>query len=415
MDRRSTTPGATLCLFAVFWLAAETSRGEDWPCWRGPRQDGVSRETGLLKTWPASGLRVLWQADLSGGYSSVAVAQGRLYTHTARNKKEEIVLCLDAATGKERWRYVYPCDYDRHVTLKEGDDSGPRATPAVDGDRVYTIGTTGVVLCLDAQSGRKVWQRDLLELGGRRCPLRGYCSSPLIRGEHLYVHPGGSRNNSIAALNKRDGSLVWQALNDNVSCSTPIWIEGAPPQILFLTAEGAVGVAPQDGKLLWRYAWKRGMSLHAATPVYQGGRVFLSSGHGGGGVLFRLGTEAGPETVWTTRAMQNQYATSVLYEGHLYGFSDTRLRCLDFATGEVLWTHVGLGKGSLLVADGCLLLLSERGDLVLAEATPKGYVEKGRCRVLDGASLSVPVLAGGRLYLRNEQRLVALDLHGSRP
>src|SRR5262249_39844825 len=138
-------------LFALLGWPATPAPAQDWPCWRGPHRDGASRETGLLKVWPADGPRVLWRAELSGGFSSVAVAKGSLYTHTAKDRKEEIVVCFDAATGKEVWRYRYPCDYDWLVTLRENYDSGPRATPAVDGECVYTIGTGGTVLCLEAR------------------------------------------------------------------------------------------------------------------------------------------------------------------------------------------------------------------------------------------------------------------------
>jgi outer membrane protein assembly factor BamB len=385
--------------------------GEDWPCWRGPHADGISRETGLRNTWPKEGPRVLWKAELSGGYSAIAAARGRLYTHTAKNKKEEIVVCLDAVTGKDVWRYRYPCDYDKYVTLRELYDRGPRATPAVDGDYVYTIGTTGIVLCLEAKTGKKVWERDLLKIAARSCPPQGYCSSPLIVGGHLYVHPGGAEGSSIAALNKKDGSLIWQALSDTPSYATPIAIDfHGSPQIVYFTGDAVVGVAPKDGRLLWRHPWQTEPQIHGATPIHEDGQIFISSNYGTGGAVLRLRQEGNPEEVWKSRAMQNQYATSILYQGHLYGFSGFRLRCVDFATGKPCWDKTGFHKGSLLLADGRLIILSEDGTLALAEATPKAYVEISRCKPLDGACCTVPVLAGGRLYIRNEDLLLALDL-----
>jgi outer membrane protein assembly factor BamB len=346
----------------------------------------------------------------------VAVAQGRVFTHTARAKQEEIVLCLDAATGKELWRYTYACDYDKLVTLRENYDSGPRATPAVDGDCVYTIGTSGIILCLEAKTGKKVWQNDLLQIAGRRCPPQGYCSSPLVLGEHVYVHPGGNQGNSVAALNKRDGRLVWQALDDPPSYATPVGIEfNGTLQIVFFTGQAVVGVAAKDGQLLWRVEWRTEPPIHGATPIAAGGQVFISSNYGTGGALLRLRKDGNPDVVWKSRVMQNQYATCVLYQGHLYGFSGFRLRCVDFATGQSKWDKMGLGKGSLLIADGHLIILSEKGDLILAEATPKGYIEKSRCRPLRGACCSVPVLAGGRFFLRNEKEILALDLKERRP
>jgi outer membrane protein assembly factor BamB len=354
---------------------------------------------------------VLWKADLSGGYSSIAVAGGRVFTHTARHKKQEIVYCWDAASGKELWRHAYACDYDRHLTLIEGADNGPRATPAVDGDRVYTIGTTGIVLCLDAATGKKLWQAELLKLGRRKCPPRGYCSSPLVVGNHVYVHPAGRQSNSLAALDKNTGAILWTALDDPQGFATPIWIEShGLSQLVHFTATGVVCVAPDTGRLLWRYSWNTSPNGHAATPIFIDDKVFISSGNGLGGALFRVPENGTPETVWKTRAMQNEYATSVFYEGYLYGFSVARLRCLDIATGQPKWDRADLGKGTLLVADHHLIILTEAGDLVLAEATPKGYREKSRCKPLEGVCLSAPVFSGGRLFIRSEQMIVALDL-----
>jgi outer membrane protein assembly factor BamB len=402
------------CLFPP----AGAARAGDWPHWRGPRSDGTSPETGLLRAWPESGPPLLWKVPLTGGYSSVAVAGGRLFTMTARAKKEEIVLCLDVATGRELWRYRYDCDYDRHPTLTERWDSGPRATPAVDGDRVYTIGTTGVVLCLDVRTGAKVWQRDLLELGGRKCPPFGYCGSPLVVGVRVYVQPGGPAGKSVAALDSRDGRTVWRALDAPPGYATPVWADvPGEPQVICFAGDCALGVAPADGTLLWRYPWRNEMerSLNATTPVYADGRVFLTSlVSGNGGSLLRLTGRGAPELVWKAKTMQSHYPTPVLYQGHLYGFSNVRLRCVDFATGRARWDVSGLGKGSLLVADGRLVILGGEGDLVLAEATPARYAEVSRCEPLDGDCLTAPALADGRLFVRNEKVLLALDLrdHG---
>jgi outer membrane protein assembly factor BamB len=356
---------------------------------------------------------VLWKVKLSGGFSSVAVARGRVFAHTAKEKKEEIVLCLDATTGNELWRYAYPCAYTRAVTLVESSDSGPRATPAVDGDFVYTIGTTGIVLCLEAATGKKAWEADLRIIGERQCPPRGYCGSPLVVGDRVFVHPGGAQGKSVAALNKKDGSVEWTALDDPIAHATPTYaVVGGTPQVIYFTGRGAAAVAPKDGKLLWRYDWPTDGNCHCSSPIYHDGQVFISSAYGSGGALLKLNKDGPPETVWKNLVMQNQYSTSVLLDGHLYGFSNARLRCVEFATGRSVWDQSGLGKGTLLAADGYLVLLGEKGDLVLAEATPKGYREKARCKPLTGVCLTAPALAGGRLFVRNENLLIALDLTG---
>ncbi len=395
---------------ALGWPA----RASDWPNWRGPQHDGISRETGLLKSWPADGLKVLWQTHLTGGYSSVVVANGRLFTQTKDNK-EDLVLCVDALTGKKLWEYRYPCDYAKYPSLDKRFLTGPKATPTVDGDRVYALGNTGLLQCLDVHTGKLIWERDILKLAGRSCPEYGYCNSPFIVVDLLFVHPGGNKGNSIAALHKKDGSTAWQALDDRIGWATPIYIQVAGvPQVVYFTGQSGIGVSPSAGELLWRLDWQTAFDINAATPIYSEGYLFLSSNYGSGGVLLRLKPKGDPEVVWKSLAMQNHFSTSVLYQGHLYGFSTNRLRCVEFKTGHVKWDKAGLGKGSVLIADGHLIVLGEDGTLVLAEATSKEYVEKARWKAMDGTCWSVPVLASGKLYLRNEKRLLALDLVHSR-
>jgi hypothetical protein len=336
-----------------------------------------------------------------------------------KDNNQEVVVCLDAATGKDLWRYRYDCDYSAYPTFTGGgmpqSRTGPRATPAVDGDRVYTLGATGVLLCLEAAIGKKVWQQDLLQMGKLKVPNHGYCSCPLVVGDSVYVQPGGPGGRSLAALDKKDGTILWQALDDKVGQGTPVWVEGNGfPQVIFFTGVAVVGVAPKDGQLLWRHPWKTTFELNIATPLYSDGKVFISSNYGSGAALLRLTGKQEPEVVWKEKSMQNHFSTSILYEGNLYGFSDDRFRCVDFTTGKVQWDKTGLGKGSLVLADGQLLVLGSNGQLVLVKATSDQYTEVSRCQVLDKAKLSwiVPVVSDGRLFVRNEWTLKALDLKG---
>jgi outer membrane protein assembly factor BamB len=184
--------GIAFCIF----LTAAWVNGDDWPCWRGPHGDGIARETGLLQEWPAQGPKQLWNADLSGGFSSVVVADGRMFTQT-KGVNEEVVVCLDVATGNDLWRYRYPCDYAAHKSFTGGgmpaSRTGPRSTPTVDGDRVYTLGATGTFLCLETKTGKKVWQQDLLKLAETDCPHHGFCSCPLVVGDRIYLPPRRSQ------------------------------------------------------------------------------------------------------------------------------------------------------------------------------------------------------------------------------
>jgi len=418
----------------VLTAFAAQLNAQDWPRWRGQHFDGVSRETGLLNPWPKEGPRQIWQVGLSGGFSTVAVADGRLFTQT-KDGTHELVLCLDAATGKELWRHRYVADYDAHVTFTSGprpdSRTGPRATPTVDGDRVYVMGATGILIALEAKTGKEIWQHQMLRPAGKfpiadprstfppaEVPMHGISSSPLVVGDRLYVAPGGPSGKTLAALDKNTGKVIWEALDDGVGHASPIWSEVAgSPQLIFLTATAAVGLAPQNGRLLWRYPWKTTFDLNVATPVVADGHVFISSNYGKGGAMLRLNNTETPEKVWESVSMQNHFSTSVLHEGFLYGFSSTRLRCVDFKTGEVRWDKTGFGIGSVIVADGNLIVLGEHGQLVLAKATPSAFTEISRTQVFPEETLTwtVPVVAGGRLFVRHQNGLVALELQPTRP
>jgi outer membrane protein assembly factor BamB len=253
----------------------------------------------------------------------------------------------------------------------------------------------------------------VLPVAGREVPPHGFSGSPLVVGDRIYVNPGAPNGKSLAALEKKDGSVVWRAQDDPIGYSTPLWVEaGERSQVIFFTGIAAVGVSPKDGRQLWRYPWKTQYNLNIATPVYEDGKVFISSNYGAGGALFRLTDQGEPETIWKKLTMQNHFSTSLLYGGHLYGFSETRLRCVDFQTGEVKWDKIGLGRGSLVIADGLLIALGESGELVLATLTPEEYREVSRCQLFPQGTLTwtVPVVSGGRLFVRHEDALVALDL-----
>lgn len=406
-------------ILIVSILLADLVLAEDWPRWRGAHQDGISQERGLLKQWPAEGPKRLWTAKLGGGFSSMVVFDGKVCTQT-RDKNQEVVVCMDAATGKEIWRYNYDADYNAHPSFSGGplpeSRSGPRATPAVEGDRLYAVGATGILNCLNAKTGEKIWQQDLIQIGGGKVPMHGFSNSPLIEGDHVYINPGGPNGKSIAAINKKDGSVAWQGLDDPIGHSSAVWAEiGGVPQVIFFTGIAAVGVAPKDGTLLWRYPWKTTYDLNIATPIYSNGKVFISSNYGSGAAVFSVNDKNETQTVWKALSMQNHFATPVLYEGNLYGFSENRLRCVDFATGKLVWDQLGLGRGSLTIADGHLILLGDHGQLALAKPTPEKYDEISRAQIFDKAILTwtAPVVSGGRLFVRHENELTAFDLRGN--
>ena len=405
------------CLFcSVVVLVAFTSSNApssstDWPQWRGPNRDGRSTETGILKTWPAEGPKVLWRVPLANGFSAVTVANGKAYTMFS-DDTDELALCVEANTGKEIWRFKS----DRNYVERQGGD-GPRATPLVDGKLVYTVGAYGKLFALNADNGKKVWEHDLQKEYEGKMPIWGISATPMIEGDMLLVDVGGKNGYALIAFDKNTGKVIWNSHTDQPGYSAPIAATvGGVRQIIFFTGANLVAVSPKDGKVFWSQPWQTQFFVNAATLVFiPDNKVFVSSGYDQGAGLFQMQAANGRVTaqpVWLNKNMRNHMATSIYHDGHLYGFDEASFKCIDVATGEDKWKMRGLGKGSLMYADGHFFVLSERGKLVLVEATPTAYIEKAGAQILRGKCWTMPSLANGKLYLRNEKEMVCLDLKG---
>jgi outer membrane protein assembly factor BamB len=394
----------------------------EWPQWRGPRRDGISRESGLNWDWTNSKPAVAWRTPIGAGYSSVIVSGGRLYTQD-RQAKNERVLCLSADKGALLWSHSYPTDYAGFWSH----DNGPRATPTVYDGRVYTVGATGVFLCLEANpadgQAKVLWQHNLLADFEADLPSWGVACSPLIEGRLVIVQPGGEKG-SVVAFDRITGQLAWTALDDPNGYSSPVAATAAGVrQIVAFTGERLVGLRPEDGKQLWDYPWVTSHKANIATPVVAGDTVFISSDYGAGCALVKLSADgngavkAEPVYVKRNKLMRNHHSTCVLHKGLLFG-CDTqdnthiRLRCLDLVTGEEKWATPHLGKVSPLLVDGHILLQHEDGDLILIEATGEAYRERGRLSVFAEKKevWALPALAAGRLYLRNHKEVVCVEL-----
>ncbi len=394
-------------------LLAGTALAADWPQFRGPNRDGISRETGLLTSWPAGGPKVLWKTLVGEGYSHLVVSKGRLFTLFGEGSSD-FAVAYDAATGKPLWRVPLGPKY------QDGQGNGPRSTPTVDGDMVYVLTAMGRLAALNAADGKKIWAHDLRAELGAEPPQWGISTSPLVEGNLLLVDVGGSRGRSLAAFDKKTGKVVWSSQSELAGYSAPIAVTvGGVRQVIFFTGRALLAVAPKDGKLLWRVPWKTNYDVNAATPIFVApDKLYVSSGYDTGAALFRIEVvdgRAGADEVWRSRKMKNQFSSSVLHNGHLYGFDNSVLKCIVAATGEEKWQQSGFGHGSLILADGHLVVLSERGKLLLVEATPAGYREKGSSQPLSGKCWTAPTLANGRLYIRNEEELVALGWTGAAP
>jgi outer membrane protein assembly factor BamB len=378
-----------------------------WPQWRGVNRDGISKETGLLKEWPAEGPPLVWKATGAGrGYSSFSVANGRLYTMGLRGDREFIV-AFDVATGKEVWATPHGS-----AAFRNDRGDGPRGTPTIDGDRVYVLGGNGDLSVLEAKTGKILWSKNVLkEFGGSNIRW-GISESPLVLGNKLLVNAGGP-GASIVALNKTNGSVLWKSQSDEAGYSSAIPFEvNGGTQVVFFTAERAVGLDPNNGKLLWEYARPSNNVANVATPIVRANRVFISSDYGTGGGVVEINPDNKAQEIWFTKEMRNHHSSSVLIGDYLYGFSSAILTAVKFDTGEIAWKDRSVGKGSLVYADGHLYCFSENGVVGLVEATPAGYKEKGRFKIQQDSlpTWAHPVVAGGRLYLRDQDTIYAYDV-----
>ncbi len=388
----------------IFLLAA-VAWGADWPQWRGPNRDGISSETGLLDAWPKGGPPLAWKTQgLGEGYSSAAVAAGRLFIQ-GQQGDEEFVLALDASTGKQIWRA------HTGIPFKESRGYGPRGTPTVDGDRLYALAADGMLVCLDTATGKRIWGYNMVDHFHAHIPHWGISESPLVEGDRLIVTPGG-RDAAVVALDKMSGKLLWQSQSDSAGYSSPMAFDaGGSRNLVVFTGEAAIGLDLATGKLEWRYERVANRTANIATPIIHNGEIFVSSNYGTGCVLLKVAGNDASE-VYFTRDMQNHYSTSVLVGDYLYGFSSSILTAMKFQTGEVAWRDRSVGKGSLIYADKHLYLLGEEGVVGLAEATPAGYREIARFEIPKGGfpTWSQPVIANGRLYLREQDNLFCYNI-----
>jgi outer membrane protein assembly factor BamB len=408
MNRLSTRLPRALPLFVLLWVVSPPAAAEDWPRWRGPDLNGISREKTWTTDWPQEGPPVLWRANVSTGFSAVAVAQGRLFT-LGNSNETEIVSCLDAANGRPLWRHAYACPSDPQYH-----EGGPGATPTVDGGRVFTLGKRGHLFCLEAASGQVVWQVNVTNATGSAKPRWGFADSPLVEGDLLILNAGAAG----AALDKLTGRPVWTSSTNAPGYATPVpFMADGERCVAIFAAKALVGVRVRDGHELWRHPWETKWDINAADPILVGERLFVSSFDRGGALLDVSARP--PKVVWQTREMLNNFNSCVLLDGFLYGVyghtdqAERDLRCLDAATGEVKWKYEGLGLGSLMAANGKLIVLSDKGELVVAEASSAGFKPLARAHLLGGKCWTVPVLANGRIYCRNAAgTLICVDVHG---
>ena len=399
----------------------------DWPQWRGPNRDGVSQETGLLKQWPQDGPRLLWQVkDLGDGYSAPSVAGDRLYVMGSSGMDNEMVKALSVRDGQQIWA-------TRIGNVGENPPGnnypGPRSTPTVDGDRVYSLGSDGDLACLEAASGKIIWQLNVKKNFGGKPGNWAYAESPLIDGDLVVCTPGGPTA-TMVALNKNNGDPVWTCAvpeGDNAAFSSVIVANGGGvKQYVQFVGKGLIGVEAKSGKFLWRYDNSaKGSPANIPTPVSRKDLVYAATGKGGGLVQLKSsGSGVEAEEIYLTNKLPTAIGGSVEVNGYLYGTNGQGLLCADYGTGDVKWQERGIGAGSVCYADGMIYWHSEgSGEVALVEATPEAFREKGRFTPPDmqtnrsslekaksGKAWAYPAVANGRLYIRDWNSLWCYDV-----
>ncbi|HET6250490.1 MAG TPA: PQQ-binding-like beta-propeller repeat protein [Tepidisphaeraceae bacterium] len=399
--------GASLALGCVSIIRAAAG---DWPQWRGPHRDAVSSETGLLQDWPTEGPKLAWKATGMGvGYSTVSIADGKIFTMGDHGDVAD-VMALDM-DGKTLWTTKIG---------KSGGSTAPgtRSTPTVDGDRVYAMGQFGDLVCLEAGTGKEVWHKDLRkELSGEMGGW-GYAESPLVDGDKLICTPGGKQG-TVAAFDKKTGDVIWRSkdMTDGAQYSSLMMadINGTHQYVVF-TGKSVAGIAA-DGKVLWK-AQRKGKTAMVPTPVVDGNMVFVTSGYGVGCNMFKItgsGADSKAEEVYANKDMQIHHGGVICLEDHVYGATDGGdLVCMNIKDGSVAWKNKCVGKGSIAYADGRFYVRAEgSGDVALVEATDSGYKEHGRMKQPERGrekAWAHPVVAGGKLYLRDMNNLFCYDV-----
>jgi glucose dehydrogenase len=385
----------------------------DWPQHLGPTRNGVSTETGLIDTWTKEGPSQLWDKKLGAGFSSPVVAGGRVIIfHRVGDK--EVVECLDAANGKERWKF----DYETKYTDDFGFDEGPRSTPLIAGDFVYTLGADGDLHCLKMADGSKVWHRNVNKDYQVKKGFFGVGTSPLLEDGKLLVNVGG-KEAGIIAFDAANGKEIWKATKDPASYSSPTaaTVNGTR-HVIFLTREGVVSLDPANGKVRFQKQWrsKNPNSVNAATPLVVDDQLFVSACYDTGALLGRVSDDKLAEIWKSEDAMSNHYNTAIPYKGYIYGIDGrqdigiAQLRCIELKSGNVRWSRSPYGCASLILAEGRLIVLNEKGELLLIEASPDGYKEKARAALLEKPCRGSLALSDGRLFARDPKRLVCWSL-----
>lgn len=390
-------------------VSSNRARRNDSTNFRGSGRDGRYNEAKVKTDFGAGGLPLVWRQPVGGGYASFVVADGAAYTIEQR-RAQEVVAAYDMETGRELWTHGW------NAQFRESTGDGPRATPTWDGGRLYALGGTGELRCLDAKTGKPVWSKNILSDNGASNLRWGMAASPLIVDDKVIVQPGGTSGKSVVAYNKTTGASLWKAMNDEASYTSPMLVTLAGRrQILAVTARRVVGLAPEDGSVLWDYPWSNSAGINISQPIIAApNRFFISAGYGKGASLVEVSAAGdnkfAARAVWENNSMKNKFNSSVLYEGHVYGLDEGIMTCVDVATGERKWKGGRYGYGQVVLAGGNLIVTTEEGEVVFVKPMPAQHTEIARFSALEGKTWNNPAIADGRLLVRNATQMACYKL-----
>lgn len=387
--------------------AAAASRNY-WTNFRGPARDGNYAERAVKVNWPAGGLKPMWKQPVGGGYASFVVADGVAFTLEQR-RRQEVATAYQLDTGRELWAHAWNAEY------KDSTGDGPRSTPTWDEGRLYALGALGELRCVDARTGKLVWNKNILQENGAENLQWATAASPLVVDDKVIVVPGGPAGKSVVAYNKLTGAAVWKVQNDPAAYASPSLVTLAGRrQVLVVTGSRLMGLAPEDGALLWSHPWSVSYGVGASQPLVVGkNRIFITAGYGKGAALVEVagaGKNYTARTVWENTSLKTQFNSPVIYNGHAYGLDGEILTCVDVETGERKWKGGRYGRGQLIAASGHLIITTETGEIALVKADPAGFAEVARFPALEGQTWNVPAIASGRLLVRNATQMACYDL-----
>ena len=403
-------------------LPAKPSTGTDWPSYRGPNGNGIT-SADFGKAWTSSGPKNLWKAETTNGFSSITVSgnvAATLVTREFEGSPTEHCVVIDASSGKELWAMPLKLAKYNGGGDSGGGGDGARSTPAFDGDKVYVYASNLDLYCFDARTGKQVWTKDVAgEYGGKNIQWQN-ATSPLIE-DGLVIVGGGGPGAAFLAFDKATGALRWKGGDDKITHATPtIATLHGVRQVIFFTQKGLAAVTPKDGQLLWQQPYKFSVST-AASPVVFEDIVYCSAGYDVGSGAYRIlkkGNDWSSTEIWRTEGndLANHWSTPVCKDGYLYGMFQFKeygkgpVKCVDIRTGEVKWSQPGFGPGNVIMSGDRVLALSDKGELVLFNASPDAYKELARADVLDGKCWSTPTLAGGRIFARSTTQAGAFEI-----